>query len=131
MGPGAIIQAVVASAIALLLFFGGRSCGAASVSDDRAELKETLSACDARVDSLETSLTEMVAMYDDANAATEAAEEKAEAWRIRADDEAKLAADGRRRLQAEIHARDEELAEFKKDPTCRAQLEARLCAALY
>lgn len=84
-----------------------------------------------KVISLESSLNDMLDLYEEVDAEAKAAAERADRWRIRADDEVKLAADRKARTAVRLQDMEAELMAAKDSPSCRAQLEATLCAPIY
>jgi|GEM_PF-5159788 len=119
-----IVQAIVGAALALLLFFGGRSCGA--------------SASVARIAEKDRALLVAAQSLRDASAALRqintiaAQEEAAAAERQRGADFAKERAEmAAEDLRRDLKATEDALEIAMRDPGCRAELEKPTCAALH
>ncbi|WP_396615512.1 hypothetical protein ACHZ97_14665 [Lysobacter soli] len=118
-----IVQAIVGAALALLLFFGGRSCGASASVERIAEKDRALLVA-------AQSLRDASAALHQVNT-NAAQEEAAAAERQREADFAKeralMAAEDLRR---DLKRAESDLADAMRAPGCRAELEKPTCAAL-
>lgn len=123
MTPLAYLKVILGAGLACLLFFGGMSCGKASSVKLIAEKDRALEAA-AR------SLTASADVLDLVNRRAAEAKVEAVAQALAAEkavNGAKQDADLYERRIGSIAA---ELEKAKRQPSCRAQLEAPLCASL-
>lgn len=123
MSPTAIVQSIVAAGLALLLFFGGRSCGSTGYADRIAEKDRALLVA-------ATSLRDASAALHQVNEATAQEEARAAERQRQADFAKERALMAAEDLRRDLEQAETELAEAMRDPACREQLEKPLCAVL-
>lgn len=97
----------------------------------QAKLDEaTIAKAQARITSLETSLSDHVALYDRMNAKAKQDKVEADAQKALAEQAVQMAERDERDYRSRLALLQADLERAKRDPKCREQLEARLCVVL-
>jgi vacuolar-type H+-ATPase subunit I/STV1 len=124
VNPLAIVKLFVAALLVVTLFLGGRSCGKQASTETINQKNAALVAASQQLTNAAVALREV-----NAKAAAARAEEKAQ--KQRADAAVAGAQDDAKAYDKRIDSIAVELEKAKRQPSCRAQLEAQLCAPLH
>jgi hypothetical protein len=123
MTPLAYLKLILGAGLCCLLFFGGMSCGKASSV-------QMIASKDRSLEAAARSLKASADVLDLVNRRTAEAKVEAQAQALRADQAVQAAEVDKADYQARIGSIAAELDKAKRQATCRAQLEAPLCASL-
>ena len=122
-----LLKVCGAGILCLLLYFWGRGHG---VESGRAHNAALIAQKDRALNAAARSLSASADVLDLVNRRTAEAKVEAQAQALRADQAVKAAEVDKADYQARIGSIAAELEKAKRQATCRAQLEAPLCASL-
>ena len=123
MTPLAYLKLILGAGVCCLLFVGGMSCGKASSV-------QLIASKDRALEAAARSLKASAEVLDLVNLRAAEAKVEARAQALRAQQAVQAAEVDKADYQARIGSIGEELARARRAPTCKAQLEQKLCLDL-
>lgn len=118
------IKLAAGAVLCVFLFVGGCRYGTGKAEAQRVTLQ-------ARIMSLETSLTDFIATFDRVNSVAKQAQADADAQRQRANDAVQQAKRERAQYQTRLELIQSDLDKAKRDPKCAEQLREPVCVVIY